>query len=102
MKIYFEVISRLDKHIRTTESHWNLIVRYKHPEVEGMEKEVQETLIFPESVRISQEDDRVFLYYRQFGKLFVCVVCKHFESDGFIITCYLTNKVKEGKQVWPR
>ena len=102
MKIYFEVISRLGKRIRVTENHWNFIARYKHLEIEGKEREVQEAIIDPDAVRISQEDEEVYLYYKKFGKLFVCVVCRHLNGEGFIITCYLTNKVKEGRQAWLR
>ena len=102
MAVYFEVISRLEKRIRVTESHWDFIVHYKHLEIEGMEQEVQETLVAPEAVRVSQEDEDVMLYYRKFRRHYVCVVCKHLDRDGFIITCYLTNKIKEGRQVWPR
>jgi hypothetical protein len=102
MKIYFEVKGGLGRRIRVTESHWNFIVYEKHLEIKGMEAEVQETLINPEAVRESQEDDEVFLYYRKFGKYFTCVVCRHLNGEGFIITCYLTSKVKEGRQIWPR
>ena len=102
MKIHFEVMGRLGRRIRVTKSHWSFIVREKHLEIEGMEAEVQETLIFPEIVRESQEDDEVFLYYRKHGRYFICVVCRHLNGDGFVITCYLTNKVKEGQQIWPR
>lgn len=102
MKIYFEVISVLGRKIRVTESHWNFIVQHKHLEINGLEREIQEALIGPETVRKSQEDENVFLYYRKFHKLFVCIVCRHLNGDGFIITCYLTNKIKEGMQIWPR
>ena len=83
-----------------TEDHWDIIVYRKHLDIEGKEYEVQKTLIDPEVVRTSQDDEDVYLYYRKFQNLFVCVVCKHLNGDGFIITCYLTNKVKEGRQIW--
>lgn len=102
MDIYFEVISDLGRKIRISENHWNFIVRYKHLEIQGLEREVQEALISPEVVRESQDDENVCLYYRKFHKYFICVVCKHLNGDGFIITSYLTNKIKEGEQIWPR
>lgn len=100
MKIYFEVISRLNKRIRITENHWNFIVHHKHLEIAGMESEVQESLINPDIVRVSQDDEDVLLYYKKIQKLFVCVVCRHLNGDGFVITCYLTDKIKEGKNIW--
>ena len=60
MKIYFEVISRLGRKVRVTEDHWNFIVQHKHLEIQGLEREVQETLIGPECVRISQDDEDVY------------------------------------------
>src|SRR3989338_181106 len=95
MTVYFEVISCLGKRVRVTEDHWELITRRKHPEIAGLEQEVQLTLIEAEVVRMSQEDESVFLYYRRFKKYHLCVVCRHLNGDGFIITSYLTDRLKE-------
>ncbi|MBI4823147.1 MAG: hypothetical protein HY805_02810 [Nitrospirae bacterium] len=35
MEILFEVKTALDKTIRTTRSHWELIAKLKHPKMEG-------------------------------------------------------------------
>ncbi len=40
--IYFEIYSAFNKKIRTTLSHWELITKIKHPEIEGKEEEVVE------------------------------------------------------------
>lgn len=102
LDIFFEVISALGKRIRVTNSHWNLITRRKHLEIAGLQLDVQETLIKPVTVRVSQDDETVYLYYRKVGNHYLCVVSKHFNGEGFIITCYLTDKLKEGIQVWPK
>ena len=102
MEIYFEVIGCLGKRIRVTQPHWELITKRKHPEIKGLEQEVQFTLLRADVVRVSQEDPDVFLYYTRVGKYLLCVVCRHHNADGFIITCYLTDKVKEGRQIWQK
>jgi hypothetical protein len=47
-----------------------------------------------------KEDDRVFLYYARRGKYVLCVVCRHLNGDGFIITAYLTDRIKKGVTVY--
>lgn len=98
--IYFEIISKLHKKIRVTLNHWLLISERKHLELQGKEKEVQLALIDPIEIRESQEDSNVFLYYRRIEKYFVCVICRHENGTGFIITAYITDKIKEGRKRW--
>jgi hypothetical protein len=35
------------------------------------------------------------------GDKFLCVVVKLIEADAFVVTAYLTDQVKKGKQIWP-
>ncbi len=102
MEIYFEIIGCLGRKIRVTKNHWKLIAYRKHPEIARLEHEVQMALAQAEVVRISQDDPEVFLYYKRHGKYYLCVVCRHLNGEGFIVTCYLTDKAKEGRQVWQR
>jgi hypothetical protein len=49
----------------------------------------------------------VLLYYRdaeseQFGSKLLCVVIKHLPDDSFVITAYLTDKIKAGETIWTR
>jgi hypothetical protein len=73
-----------------------------HSEVLGLEKEVLETLSSPSEVRRSRKDQFVYLYYRPFGNKFICVVTKHLNGEGFIITVYLTGRVSTtgSERVW--
>ena len=98
--IYFEVASKLNKRVYVTKSRWELIIKTKHLEIEGKEKEVKETLTEPDEIRQSKSDDSVYLYYKKYGKLLVSVVVKHKNGDGFIITAYFTDRIKEGKQFY--
>ena len=97
----FEVVSKMGKKISTTKEYWDFIVTIKHPIMEGKEKEVQEALKEPDEVRKSKKDKSVYLYYKG-GKIITCVVCKHLNGAGFIITAYQTEKIKEGKLVWKK
>jgi hypothetical protein len=102
MDVIFSIECKSGKSIRTTRSHWELITRIKHPEVEGMEETVKECLSNPVEMRRSSEDRHVYLYYLPAGKYFLCVVARHLNGDGFIITAYLTDKIKEGETVWKK
>lgn len=84
MDIHFEVKTQSGKIIRTTQSHWELISKLKHPEIEGKEAEVKQCLSNPIEIRKSSEDNDVYLYYHPYGKYFICVVARHLNGEGFI------------------
>lgn len=72
----------------------------------SMETAIQEALSNPEVVRVSNTDGSVHLYYRYrkdtiVGDKWLCVVVKYLDNDAFIITAYLTDKLKQGEQLWP-
>lgn len=102
MEILFEVKTTSDKVIRTTRSHWELISKLKHPEIEGKETEAKNCLSNPIEIRRSSEDPDVYLYYSQYMTYYLCVVARHLNGDGFIITAYITDKIKEGEIVWKK
>ncbi|MFN5763970.1 MAG: hypothetical protein ACK470_06090, partial [Pseudanabaena sp.] len=59
----------------------------------------------PEVVRQSRSDSKVYLYYRFYeqtivGAKWLCVVIKDNSDDAFIITAYLTDKLKQGLELW--
>lgn len=99
MSFYIEIVSKLRQKIRITKRHWDHIVS-KHESIIGLEEIVKETLKNPTYVRISKEDRNVYLYYKPYRKYFLCVVCRHFNGDGFIITAYLTDDIKKGETVY--
>lgn len=71
-----------------------------------MESAIQDTLINPEAIRKSRTDDSVYLYYQYregtaVGDKWLCTVVKYLKDDAFIITAYLTDKLKQGEQIWP-
>ncbi|HPD17885.1 MAG TPA: DUF4258 domain-containing protein [Planctomycetota bacterium] len=79
----------------------------EHPEMVGLEAEVERVLRAPAEVRLSRSDDAVRLFYRFYGRTLVggkwlCVVVRYVESDAFVVTAYLTDKPKSGDVIWPR
>ena len=98
--IHFEVICKLGKRVYATKTRWSLIIKTKHLEIKGKEKEVKETLTEPDEIRQSISDDSVYLYYKNYGKLSLSVVVKHKDNEGFIITAYYADRIKEGNQIY--
>jgi hypothetical protein len=101
--LLFEVSTPLGFLVRVTRSHWDLITTVKHPVMAGQERKVQDALRFPEQVRISRGDATVHLFYRlERPGRWVCAVAKRLNGEGFLITTYPTDAVKEGERAWPR
>lgn len=99
--VLFEVKTPLGINIHTTRDYWKIITTIKHPSMVKYRKEVKDTLKDPDQIRKSKQDPRVHLYYRNIGKVFVCVVADHTSiEEGYIITTYLTDRIKEGEQIY--
>ena len=95
----FEVTSSLGKRITVSVEYWQKIVGTKHPIMRDREELVKQTLTSPEQVRRSRKDRTVYLHYRKIDGRYCCVVVKHLNADGFIVTTYLTDKIKVGEVV---
>lgn len=99
--VYFQITTPTGITIRTTKKYWQRIVTTKHPSIAKFENQVQEALSNPDEIRRSVQDSRVHLYYKSIGKLYVCVVADHVISNqGYIITAYLTDRIKEGEETY--
>jgi hypothetical protein len=101
--ILFEAETPLAFRVRVTAAYWNVIVTIKHPVMLGREADVQDTLQNPEEIRLSKKDASVYLFYKpeRIGR-WVCAVTKRLNGEGFLITAYPTDAVKEGEQIWHR
>lgn len=102
MDLYFEVISKLDRRIRISEEYWHVITTVKHQILEGEEKEVKRVLADPIEIRGSRTDPDVYLYYAHYKDRYLCVVARHLNGDGFVITAYSTDRMKRGDPIWRR
>jgi hypothetical protein len=101
--ILFKVLTPLGFSVRVTRAYWELIVTVKHPVMRGREVAVQRVLQTPEEVRRSRGDPNVLLFYRgeEPGR-WLCAVAKRLNDEGFLITTYPTDAIKEGDQIWSR
>ena len=96
----FEVVTKLGKTIRVSQSYWDYIVNVKHPSMSGLAEVARASLTEPIEVRRSKRDPTVHLYYgRHEGALLCCVVVKLLNGDGFIITAYPTRRMI-GDSAW--
>ena len=79
----------------------------QHLEMAGMEADIERVLQAPAVVRASRSDDRVQLFYEFYaqtrvGGKWLCVVVKCLADDVFVVTAYLTDRIKPGETVWPK
>lgn len=79
----------------------------EHPEMRAMEHSIEEALSHPVRVMQSFSDPESRLYYRFYlatlvGGKYVCVVVKLVGDDAFVLTAYLTDRIKGGVQIWPK
>jgi len=89
--------------VRVDRARWELIVAETHPARAGHEAGVEEALENPDEVRQSKTDTLVFLFYKaEKAKRWVCAVTKKSDGEGFLITAYPTDAIKEGTKIWPK
>ena len=99
----FEVLTPLGFHVRVTRAYWELIVTVKHPVMAGRDNDVKDALQRPSEIRQSRSDFDVYLFYKpeRIGR-WVCAVAKQLNGNGFLITAYPTDAIKEGELIWPK
>jgi hypothetical protein len=79
----------------------------EHREMQGMEAAIVETLQEPQQVVQSYSDPHAYLYYRYYfrtlvGRKYLCTVVKIAGDDAFVLTAYLTDRIKRGTTIWPK
>src|SRR5215469_13603968 len=67
---------------------------------------IAQALQSPLEIRISRSDKTAQLFYEyhartRVGGKWLCIVVKYPSADGFVVTAYLTDRVKEGETIWP-
>ncbi len=77
----------------------------EHPEIQPYLDRLEELFRRPEIVKRSRRDSHVYLYYRFYsdlmgGKYLLGVA--HVAPRPRVLTCYVTDTVKQGDLLWPR
>lgn len=99
--VLFEIKTPQCVVIRTTKDYWEIITTIKHPSIAKYTKQAKDALKDPDQIRRSRQDKRVHLYYKNLGKLYICVVADNInKEEGYIITAYLTDRIKEGEEIY--
>ena|SRR3989338_4638003 len=98
-----EFIDKFNNKINFTDKRWNHIIK-EHPEVEPYKDKLSEVLKTPDLVKRSKRDKDTFLYYRYYkdiykGKYLLAVARK---SDKMLLTCCITDRIKEGDLIWKK
>lgn len=89
--------------LEVTQERWKLITTVKHPVMAGRAGDVRTVLENPDEIRESRSDRHVRLFYRADGAdRWICAVAKQVARDGFLITAYPTDAIKEGTRIWPK
>jgi len=99
-KYHFQVRSPLGQKIRVTKSYWIYISEKKHPEVKNQEQRAVATIKNPDIIKQSSKDLKIFLYYRKINGKYFCIVARHLNGKGFVITAYISKRFVGGKIIW--
>ena len=89
--------------IRLTDERWAHITE-EHCELAGMRLEVLETIENSSRILAGGEEELLAVREIEKGKILV-VVYRELTNDGFIITAFLTRRIKSlnrRKQIWPK
>jgi len=98
----FEILTPLNFTVRTSDNYWQRLI-LKHPDIEDLEELIQHALASPDEIRQSRSDPNVLLFYlSRKNKRWVVAVARRLNNEGFLITAYQTNAIKEGEQLWHR
>ena len=93
------LIDYADREIRLTDERLAHIER--RPEMNTQIEAIEETLQHPDEVRMSDQDEAVYLYHRQYEETpvtekLLLVVAKVETHSPFLITAFFTDRLKSG------
>jgi|YNPNPStandDraft_1061719.scaffolds.fasta_scaffold168691_2 hypothetical protein len=93
--------SHLNGVVRLTQERWEHIEeKRRQGELRPSMNEITQTLQQPDEVRASNHDPEVHLYYRAYGNRWSVVVVKQDPQGSFILTAYITDRIKQGGLLW--
>jgi hypothetical protein len=88
--------------VRTTDAYWQKLI-IKHPDIASLEDLIQQALRNPDEIRQSSRDDNILLFYGlRKPQRWVVAVARRLNGEGFLITAYQTDAIKEGVALWPK
>ena len=97
--LLFEVASLLGFIVRTSTEYWQKLLT-KHPDLGDRLELVKNVLAAPDEIRRSSRDDAVLLFCLTTEKRWAEAVARLLDGDGFLITAYQTDAIKDGESIW--
>jgi hypothetical protein len=102
-KVFIDAMTPLGYRVVLTRDRWREIVRFKHPALARYEQQVRGCLQAPDVIRASAKDADVHVYYLQTRRSYLCiVVAPRNGNDRFVVTAYLTKRMKQGDELWTK
>jgi hypothetical protein len=96
----FEITTPLGFTVRTSEEYWQKLI-IKHPDIAELETEIKQALAAPDEIRRSSRDPNILVFYLVLKKKrWAVAVARRLNDEGFLITAYQTNAIKEGESIW--
>ena len=99
-----EFEDRFKNLMKLTAKHWNHIIK-EHPEIVPYKNRLPDVLGEPDLVKRSKRNKDTFLYYRYYKDIYkgkyLLVVAKT-KDMPILLTCYITDRIKEGDTIWKR
>ena len=83
--ILLEVVTPINKRIRTHKNYWGKITNEKHIELKYGLDDLKATLISPDQIRESIKDDTIHIYYKNLVKHTLICVTKVLNGDGLLL-----------------
>jgi hypothetical protein len=96
------IISKNDIPIRLTDERWAHITE-EHSELAGMRLEILGTVVQPDRILAGRAGELLAVREIEVGK-FLVVVYRELEGDGFVITAFLTRRmrsIERRQKLWP-
>ena len=99
--ILFIVGDVFGKKVRITKTYWDYVLYTKHREaIHELSAELLKiTLTNPGFVISTLEESVVQFYHQMEDSRFFCVVVRHLNGDGFVITSYITRQPKRNNKI---
>ncbi|MEO8496781.1 MAG: hypothetical protein ABI614_17060 [Planctomycetota bacterium] len=103
-RIVFRVTTPLGYGVVLTRNRWRDLVRFKHPAIKNYQKEAKQCVSQPDLIRASGKEPDVHLYYLSLetGKHLCVVVARDDSDERFVVTAYLTARIKQGNELWTK
>lgn len=94
------MLDRFGISFHLSDERWQHIIS-RHPELKNRKQDIQNVLLDPDLIIKTSRDPMVMIYHQNEGTRYYLAIVAHIEKR-FIITAFITDKIKMGKIVWKK